>query len=374
MCGIYFKISKNPIDKNQALIQLQKLNHRGPDSIKFISFQKNNNFFFFGCCLLNVVGNFRESIQPINTKDYIIICNGTIYNYKELSNIFPNKSDSDIKILGEGLFKEGEDFLLKCNGTYAFVFYNKKKSKLIIGRDTYGVKPLYLREEKNNIEVSSEYKSLIRVNDELNYKALTSYFNYRYTVSNYTLIKQITKIKPSHIISIYFGKNYLKLTDEKYINTIKSVESTNLSELINQSILSRTRRNKNISLITSGGIDSSYIAYLLKKSNVPFEAFTINSNLEDLEEAKKFAYYNNHRLNVIEKKIYDFNDLKRITYFLDDPYGDPIIFLLDTLAENIKNNNYKICLNGEGVDEIFSGYPHHKVWVFYNFIKKLNHL
>jgi asparagine synthase (glutamine-hydrolysing) len=370
MCGIYFKISKNPIDKNEALVQLQKLNHRGPDSIKFTLIQNKNNFFFFGCCLLNVVGNFKESIQPINTENYIIICNGTIYNYKELSTISSNKSDSDIKILGEGLFEEGEDFLLKCNGTYAFVFYNKKKNKLIIGRDVYGVKPLYLREEKNSIEVSSEYKSLIKVNDELNYKALTSYFNYRYTVSNYTLIKQIRKIKPSHIISVNFEKNDLKLVDEKYINTKKSSENINLSELINQSILSRTQRNQNISLITSGGVDSSYIAYLLKKSNVPFEAFTINSNLEDLEDAKRFAKYNDHKLSIIEKEIYDFNDLKRITYFLDDPYGDPIIFLLDTLAKNIKKNNYKICLNGEGVDEIFSGYPHHKVWVFYNFIQK----
>ena len=101
--------------------------------------------------------------------------NGTIYNYKDISQA---TKESDIRILGDGLYNDGINFLEKCEGVFAFIFFNKKE-KIIVGRDFFGVRPLYIPKiqkiyQFHNLKILTE-KIL-----DIDYKALYNYFNLRY--------------------------------------------------------------------------------------------------------------------------------------------------------------------------------------------------
>ena len=156
--------------------------------------------------MLNTIGEYNDSVQPINTDEYLIICNGTIYNYKDISQA---TKESDIRILGDGLYNDGINFLEKCEGVFAFIFFNKKEKKIIVGRDFFGVRPLYITENSEDISISSEYKNLTEKILDIDYKALYNYFNLRYTTSDNTLLKKLQKLNLMNLL--FLNLNQLEL-------------------------------------------------------------------------------------------------------------------------------------------------------------------
>lgn len=367
MCGLYFQISKVKKTDDYYEKKINQLKHRGPDNFNIKKIKIGEYNLIFCNSLLNTIGEYNDSVQPINTDEYLIICNGTIYNYKDISQA---TKESDIRILGDGLYNDGINFLEKCEGVFAFIFFNKKEKKIIVGRDFFGVRPLYITENSEDISISSEYKNLTEKILDIDYKALYNYFNLRYTTSDNTLFKKITKIKPYEFIIFELKSTGITKTVD-YLNN-KKENNINLNISLSNSIKNRSLTNSKISILQSGGIDSCYLAFKLKKEKIPFESYIINSNnINDINNAKKFCNELNIKLNIVDEKKYNFDELKKIIYHLDDPYGDPIILSLDSLASEIKKKS-RVCLTGEGVDEIFGGYPHHKIFSILNIAFKYN--
>lgn len=369
MCGIFFSLKKKN-DKTNDQDNINFLKHRGPDSTKFIT-QKILDFeLTFANVLLNTIGEINVSYQPIDNEKFTIICNGTIYNYREIQN---TKNESDILCLGEGLFYEGEDFLKKCDGVYAFIFFNKIKNEIIISRDYFGVRPLYIYEKENMLQISSEYKAFKYNDEKINSDALNFFFNYRFTPGENTFLKKIKKIEQGSIIKIKLNPNLKHFSKEKKLKiNISANPKLSLNKILTKSIEHRSISNNSIAVLQSGGIDSCLISFLLKKKGIEFDSYILKSNdKEDLGNAINFCKSNSINLNIIEEQKYNFQELKKIIYHLDDPYGDPIILSLDTLAKEISKNK-RVCLAGEGVDEVFFGYPHHKIFYILKIIDFLH--
>lgn len=372
MCGIFFNLSTKEVDynfyKKKSLLQT----HRGPDKTEFAIDKFQNFSLFFASNLLNTIGKFSQSLQPVNCKNYILILNGSIYNYMDLVKKYElDNLDSDTLVLGEGLFKSGINFLNDCNGTFSFVFFNKISREIIFSRDFYGVRPMYIRQDVHSISIASEYKAISDYSkDELDIQSISNFLKYRYTTEDKTFLKKIKKVKPGFAYSV-------KLIHQKFIidEIILEKFKTNTKSLIqniDDSISSRLISNQKSSLILSGGIDSSYLAYVMKQSDIDFEAYTYvtDDNFKDLKKVKNFCKSLSIKINEVKEENYTFDKLKQIIYHLDDPYGDPIIFSLNDLAKSISDDKIRICYNGEGVDEIFGGYTHHKIFMIINFIKK----
>ena len=140
------------------------LKHRGPD--RQSSFKKNE--FCFLHSLLKIMDLSDQSMQPMidENSGNVIIFNGSIYNYKDLKKIyFQNekfKSKTDTEILLKMYQKFGLNFLNYLKGMYAFALFDKKKNKIYIFRDKFGIKPLFYFTKSNFFIFASEIKVLLK--------------------------------------------------------------------------------------------------------------------------------------------------------------------------------------------------------------------
>ena len=114
------------------------------------------------------------------TKDFLIF-NGEIYNFRELKNKLKNKSfnsNSDSEILLYTLIERGINSIIDLEGMFSFIFCDTYKNTFYVGRDRFGIKPLYYTKIKNSVLFSSEIKPLLsfKKNTQLNNLAFVTFF------------------------------------------------------------------------------------------------------------------------------------------------------------------------------------------------------
>ena len=171
MCGIFALLNSSQSYTEEYIYeQFMKGKNRGPEHSIL---QPELNNYIIGFHRLAINGLNDKSNQPlVLDNDLILICNGEIYNYKELFKeikVEPN-TNSDCEIILHLYKKYGISHTLKLlDGVFAFILLDMRVSKnqpiIFIARDPFGVRPLYILsdESKNNsiLGFSSEIKSLI---------------------------------------------------------------------------------------------------------------------------------------------------------------------------------------------------------------------
>ena len=148
MCGICGMIDlrlRNRIDPDILWRMNKRLEHRGPDQAD-IKILGNVGMGFTRLSIIDLLGG----MQPLYNEDHslVLICNGEIFNYKELNNelmqkghVFRTKSDCECIL---HLYEEyGEDFLNLLNGQFAFFLYDQKRKRAMCVRDQVGIAPFY---------------------------------------------------------------------------------------------------------------------------------------------------------------------------------------------------------------------------------------
>ena len=120
--------------------------HRGPDG----EGHWIDGNISFGHRRLSIIDLSPAGHQPMISSDqrYVLTYNGEIYNFRELrteleakGHRFRSQTDSEVALCA--LAEWGTDALLKFNGMFALAFWDRKKKKLLLARDRYGIKPLY---------------------------------------------------------------------------------------------------------------------------------------------------------------------------------------------------------------------------------------
>ena len=178
MCGIFSILNNdNAFLENFITEQFLKGKSRGPENsiLKNITIQCE-----FGFHRLAINGLNDESNQPLIIDEISLICNGEIYNYKELYELIGIKgsTDSDCEIIIHLYKKYGIEYTLQMlDGVFAFVLcdyrINNLESKIFIARDPFGIRPLYKltsndKDKNTNIfENISIFASEIKVLSEL---------------------------------------------------------------------------------------------------------------------------------------------------------------------------------------------------------------
>ena len=156
MCGIAGIISLNnePVKKNTLISMIDSIKHRGPDGEGYWT----HDNIGIAHCRLSIVDLSKNANQPMicDNNRYILSYNGEIYNYLELKDLlkkvgFLFKTNSDTEVVLYSLIHWGSDAIKKFNGMFAFAFWDDTKKKLLIGRDRYGIKPIYYSLQKNSI-------------------------------------------------------------------------------------------------------------------------------------------------------------------------------------------------------------------------------
>ena len=367
MCGIagfsYIKPDKK-ISK-QFFNTERYLSHRGPENSGFF---KNPHLDLIHTRLSIV--DIKGGNQPIQNKRYVLVANGEIYNDPEIRKKnrtykFVTNSDSEsILALYE---RNGIDGLKLLRGMYAFIIYDKKRDEVIIGRDEFGIKPLYFSLMKNGIAFCSETKPIVSLKKSIpniNVWKLFEYMQLQYSSGTETLYEGIQRVAPGQILVIKRGKiikSFLSsfTQKKKSINDAELVAS--LDKSLRESVSSHLRSDVPYCIFFSGGIDSMLLLHYvhqLKKENVT--AYSIFFDEDTSKSLEKITQTYNVDLVKVKFSEDDFwNWIFLAAEKIDEPVADYAILPTLKLA-SIASKKYKVALTGEGGDELFGGYGRYK--------------
>lgn len=372
MCGILAYLSnkecildddKNNYNKNlvkwktDCHNRVNKLKPRGPDKHKYL-FYRN---LFLGFQRLSIIDLSQQGDQPFTDKNHTasLICNGEIYNHKELIQKYNLYLDgnSDCEVILRMYLKFGiEKTLEELDGVFAFAIYDYNTKELVCARDPFGVRPLFLSISEKGIVASSELKPLHGLKNVITFPigsywcSRSKVFKQFYHYNNDT--KQKTLSCPDA-----FLKNY------KFNNlSLKEIKQNIKTKLIN-SVTKRLQSDRKIGCLLSGGLDSSLVTSLVKrigKKNVVTYSVGLEGSL-DLENARKVAKFletEHHEiifseksgLQSIEKVICATETWDTTTIRASIPMWLMCKYI------NEKTPEIKVIMSGEGADEVCQGY------------------
>ncbi len=287
----------------------------------------------------------KES-EKFSTENIKIQINGEIYNTNTLKKEINTKQDlSNEKILEKlikntTLNKENlKKIIKKIDGDYTITITNNTETILI--RDPIGIKPLYYSTE-NTLKYATQPKTLIKQN-----------------------LKNIQTLKPGHIL--YKNKQHLIYNLFENTQPSKKTYTQLRDEIINTlytSTYQKVKNQKNIGLLCSGGIDSAFLAYILKnitktnKKNITLYAVG-NKNSKDLKYSKKIAENLNLPLKIQEVNKETIEKILPIVIIATETTNNMKLGVASTIylaTKLMKQDQQKTAIAGQGADELFAGY------------------
>ena len=369
MCGI-FGITKKTEFQEMDVSGSTLLCHRGPDN----EGNWENEDIKFEHSRLAIIDLTDAGNQPFElTKGKVLVFNGEIYNFQELRNKWnddnqPWETNSDTEVLYRGLVTKGSECLDELNGMFAFGFYNSNTNKIFLARDRYGIKPLYYYHDGLDFIFAAEQKAIARFigwNPELN--NLSEYSVFKYVSGNKTTIKNIFELEPGHAAEYDVSSGELKIWrwyDFVKDRTEERIDYQKLEKIISESVKRHLISDAPVGIQLSGGIDSSILAWHINKikgNNIKsFSIKFLDSRYDESEEAAQTAKKFNFEHHSIPFSVTDFIEIwpKSIKFF-DEPINHPHTLPLFKLYQ-VAKEHVKVLLSGEGADEVFLGYEHHK--------------
>jgi len=375
MCGIFALLNNNNI--NDIRKEFMKGKNRGPEFSKLENYVKCT----FGFHRLAINGLNDTSNQPIIFNDIILICNGEIYNYKQLyKTIDVNPfTQSDCEIIIHLYIKYGiKQTLLMLDGVFSFILLDTRigcntDDYIFIARDPLGIRPLYMLENKNDVY---SLHNLYGFSSEL--KCLEKFYNenkYHYNIKqfkpgSYSIFKLNYKVnskwQPFIENAIYFlpSFTYSILTNEFSVTIYE--HQRRITEFLCSAVIKRCETTERpVACLLSGGLDSSLIAALVANyfriTGKTIETYSIGlAESEDIKYARVVADYigsNHHEIIVTEDDM--FNAIPEVIKALESYDTTTIRASLGNylIGKHIANNSEaKVIFNGDGSDELFGGY------------------
>lgn len=367
MCGIVGFVSKSK-DLNLIREITQSISHRGPDEIstEIVSFGKN--FLHLGSARLAITG-LGDGNMPMHDKHgNILIYNGEIYGLDKLKSEFNINlnSKSDTRHLLYLLRNEYPESLRKINGMFAFAYLNKDDEKLVISRDKFGIKPLYVGSNHNfRFFFSSEIKPLIDnkiVSSETSEDQITEYLHLGGITRKSGFISNIRTLSPGSF-SVYSSSGDIENNNFVEKNSKQVTKKSSIEEFKNifcEVLDNQLEAEVPVNLLLSGGVDSTLIAIFAKKYlNKDVTAFTMGyqNNIYD-ERTNSGKVVKELSINNVQFEFPEEQNeklIEELLYKLPEPIADPSIVPSYYLSKKVSEHT-KVVISGDGADEIFGGY------------------
>ena len=166
MCGLLAIISPAvPVREDLLIAMRDRMFHRGPDAGK--NWLHRSGRIAFAHRRLSIIDRTDASDQPMSLDHSTIVFNGEIYNYIELRTELEQagvtfKTRGDTEVLLAALHHWGEDALLKLNGMFAFAYWDERRNAMLVARDRFGEKPLFIgRGAFDTTIIASEMKAIL---------------------------------------------------------------------------------------------------------------------------------------------------------------------------------------------------------------------
>ena len=296
----------------------------------------------------------ERAIQPriLQTPSVQTLCyNGELYNTRELRVELARRSRvpstaSDTELLALSLAEWGEDAVSRISGEFAFAV--EVNGAVYVGRDPFGVKPLYYAISDGRIHVASEIKALVSVGTRV-VEVLPGQHGW------------ITG-DGAQIRSYYDVGARLQQAESDGLFTCADDAAAAVRETVTQAIAARVRTDLPLAVILSGGLDSSIVATVASRFHRNVVAYTIGTaDSPDLDYATRVARDLGLPHQVIEVAPKEFGRaalLDAVESSELTEYGDIINAAISArLFRAIGDDGMRVAIGGDCSDELFGGYP-----------------
>lgn len=369
MCGIFALLNTKFTDRKLVEKGFEKGRDRGPEFSKLQHLADYNLYLGFHRLAINGVAD-EKSNQPFFINGVYLICNGEIYNHKQLFkllNITPkSKSDCEVIIHLYKIFGIQQTLQI-LDGVFAFVLFDTDTNQMFVARDTYGVRPLFISSFKKTAKIdingaeyyesfafSSEVKQIVNLNSN----AVDE--NIRQFEPGCLAIFKYNGSTIEHIKDMVFSSpNSFCVNKQDDYNTVLK----NVYDKLYDAVAKRVdNTEREIACLLSGGLDSSLIASLVKQIHKG-ELHTWSIGLkgsEDLKYAQMVADHIgsiHHSIEVTEEEF---------LFAIPDVIYNIESYDTTTVRASVGNwliskkirleSDAKVIFNGDGADEVMGGY------------------
>ena len=351
---------------------------RGPDAGGVMA----RGRYGFGHRRLKIIDLSERAEQPMvdAALGLTVVFNGCIYNYKDLRGELEGLgyaffSDGDTEVVLKAYAAWGVNCVDRFQGMFAFAIYERASGRLVLARDRFGIKPLYLAQEKDRLRFASSLPALLAAGDvdtTIDPVGLDNYMIFHAVVpAPFTILNGVRKLPPA-TISIFEpdgrrkDRVYWELRfDRDGEDETRSGEEWRdlVLEALRKAVARRMVADVPVGVLLSGGVDSSMIVGLLAEAGqTGLQTFSVGFEGAHGESGDEFRYSDliaerfgtdHHKIFVESNRLLD--TIPRTVAAMSEPmvsYDNAGFFLL---SEEV-SKHVKVVQSGQGADEVFGGY------------------
>lgn len=368
MCGICGMVGEQ---SNRAIVEAMchALAHRGPDG----SGIHQDAGVILGHTRLSII-DLSTGDQPMTNEDGSIwvVFNGEIYNHRELRCDLEKRghrfrSTSDTEVLVHLYEDEGESFLPRLDGIFAFALWDARRHRLLLARDYFGVKPLHYHFDGATLRFASEVKAILldpAVARRVDFQALHFFLNLRYIPGERTLIENVRRLPLAHYLVFENGAiRIARYCDFAPVETARHDESfyvEGIRHYLRQAVRKQLMSDVPLGVYLSGGLDSSTIVAMMREIGVEtIRTFTMGFGepTDELDDARLVANHFGTEHHEITLQADPLKHFPEVIWHAEEPKEN---ILQGFLLSQFARQSVKVVLGGLGGDELFAGYDLHR--------------
>jgi asparagine synthase (glutamine-hydrolysing) len=387
MCGIagYFGSDPPPAERVERCLHLMR--RRGPDAAA--SYRFTNSIGRQAVLLhtrLSIIDLDERANQPFRVGSQVLAYNGELYNYVELRRDLVAagqkfQTESDTEVLAKTLTQYGIGGLDRCEGMWAFAVFNETNGSLLLCRDRFGEKPLYVFRNAAGLYFGSEVKFLAAlrgspfdVNDGHLYRYLVNGYKSLYKTGE-TFFQGVSEVPPATVLHVDVdgresSRRYWRPTFEQdetltYLDAVDAVRDG-----LVRSVKLRLRSDVPLAFCMSGGVDSNALISTAKRlCGYDVHGFTVMSDdaryeeKAEIESAVRELGVRHTPIPITGDRFRE--NMVELVRQHDAPVYTISYYIHWLLMSAVAQAGYRIAISGTGADELFTGYyDHHNLYLY----------
>jgi asparagine synthase (glutamine-hydrolysing) len=379
MCGIAGFVTTVPASGSEAILarMTEAIRHRGPDDSGFY----HDEWAHLGhrrLSIIDVAGGHQPLTNEARTQ--WITYNGEIFNHADLRPALEQAghhytSRSDTETILHAYEQHGPQSLQLFRGMFAYAIWDNQSRRLFCARDRLGIKPFYYFWDGHVFAFASEIKALLEhpeVSTAIEAELVPEILAFGYSSGDRTLFRHIHKLMPGHFLVLDLAEQNPQAKIERYWDVPAAAPEnyddqywiTETRRRLEETVHMRLMSDVPLGMFLSGGLDSSAIAALIKRStSSPVKTFAVGyqeqqfSELSYAAEVARAIGTEHHETTVSMDDF--FSALPQLLRHEDEPIAWPssvsLYFVSKLAAQEVK-----VVLTGEGSDEMFAGYERYR--------------
>lgn len=422
MCGIFGTVGAG-IAAGEALAASALLRHRGPDDEGFLTVgrsdltryggpdtpadvmahsgaaaptgllapdQSVDAFLLLGHRRLSIVDLSPAGHQPMVYADrYWMVYNGEVYNYCELRVELEAlgdrfASDTDSEVILAAYARWGPACLERFNGMWSLAIYDRQARTLLLARDRFGIKPLYLWNTGEALHFASEIKAFTAIRGWRPRARLERVMEFLvWNVTDHddsTFFTDVRQLSAGHYCLMELGLlaegggfgTVTGFTPIRWYEPQPAAPRTGeeaaaaVRDVLEDAVRLRLRADVVVGSCLSGGLDSSAIVSLMSRqlqrddSAATVKTITARS-LDAMFDEGRYARLVVEATGALATEVTPtpeglFADLDRLVWHQDEPFVSTSIYAQWTVFRAAAEQGLTVMLDGQGADEVFGGY------------------